>query len=129
MTTKIVGLTLALASAFVPSAFSQYGGYGGSGKCTVEVEVDSAADVLVTGGRAQIRTLAGGRANVIRTNCNSPMPPQPANFRFQGIDGRGRQTLIADPNSNRGTAVVRIEDPRGGRERYTFDLIWNGNGG
>jgi hypothetical protein len=57
------------------------------------------------------------------------MPPQPANFRFQGIDGRGRQTLLADPISNRGTAVVRIEDPKGGRERYTFDLLWNGNGG
>ena len=59
---------------------------------------------------------------MIRTNCNQPMPFAPASFRFKGIDGRGRQTLLTEPGSNRGTAVVRIEDPRNGRERYTFDL-------
>ena len=95
----------------------------------MEVEVDHAADVLVTGNRAQIRTLAGGRGSVIRTNCNAAMPSAPASFRFQGIDGRGTQTLLVEPAANRGTAVVRIEDPRGGRERYTFDLIWSDNGG
>ncbi|HVW83992.1 MAG TPA: hypothetical protein VHB50_04905, partial [Bryobacteraceae bacterium] len=56
------------------------------------------------------------------------MPPNPAGFRFQGIDGRGRQTLIRDPR-NGGSAVVRIEDPDNGSEGYTFDLIWNGGGG
>jgi hypothetical protein len=45
------------------------------------------------------------------------------------VDGRGRQTLLRDPASNRGTAVVRIEDPQGGREGYTFDIEWRGAGG
>jgi hypothetical protein len=45
------------------------------------------------------------------------------------VDGRGRQTLLRDPSSNRGTAVVRIEDPQGGREGYTFDIEWRGAGG
>jgi hypothetical protein len=56
------------------------------------------------------------------------MPARPADFRFQGIDGRGRVQLVRDPRQNRGVAVVRIEDSKGGREGYTFDLIWQGGG-
>ena len=56
------------------------------------------------------------------------MPTNPADFRFSGIDGRGRQTLIGDP-LNGGVAVVRIEDPKSGREGYTFDLEWQGSAG
>jgi len=135
MTKKIVGLALAVVSA----SYAQYGypnggygnntgyGYNGSGKCTVEVEIDRAADVFVTGANVQIRNLAGGPAMLVRNNCSAPLPFTPAGFQFRGIDGRGRQMLVADPNSNRGTAVVRLEDPDGGRERYTFDLIWSGN--
>jgi hypothetical protein len=47
-----------------------------------------------------------------------------ADFRFKGIDGRGSQTLVRDPQSG-GAAVVRIEDPQSGSEGYTFDLIWH----
>jgi hypothetical protein len=59
--------------------------------------------------------------------CNQVLPPNPAEFRFHGIDGRGRQELIRDP-SRGGVAVIRIEDPKGGREGYTFDLEWRGTG-
>jgi hypothetical protein len=41
------------------------------------------------------------------------------------VDGRGRQQLIRDPR-NGGAAIVRIEDPQGGSEGYTFDIFWNG---
>ena len=54
------------------------------------------------------------------------MPADPAEFRFEGIDGRGRQQLIRDPRNSGGAAVVRIEDRDGGSEGYTFDLIWGG---
>jgi len=57
------------------------------------------------------------------------MPQFPAEFRFEGIDGRGKQILLRDPNSNRGVAIVRLEDPKGGSEGYTFDLIWKGANG
>ena len=50
----------------------------------------------------------------------------PPNFRFAGVDGRGRQDLIRDPR-NGGPAVIRIEDPQGGREGYTFDVTWGGS--
>jgi hypothetical protein len=100
-----------------------------NGKCTIEVEVDGAAEVEVTGDMGRIRTLSGGTAVWRRFECNGVLPRNPGDFRFTGIDGRGRMDLIADPRNRRGTAVVRIEDPKGGREGYTFDLEWRGGDG
>ncbi len=51
------------------------------------------------------------------------MPPNPGNFHFAGIDGRGRQNLLRSPGAG-SPAVVRIEDPQSGSEGYTFDLEW-----
>src|SRR5260370_37650790 len=60
-----------------------------------------------------------------RLEWKGPMPANPVDFRFAGVDGRGRQQLVRDPR-NGGVAVVRIEDPQSGSEGYTFDLFWNG---
>jgi len=96
-----------------------------SGKCTIEVVVDGAADVEINGANATLRNLSGQPPQWRRFECTSPMPANAANIRFQGIDGRGRQQLMRDPR-NGGVAVVRIEDPSGGAEGYTFDMIWGG---
>jgi hypothetical protein len=104
------------------------GSNGDRGKCTIEVVVDEAAEVEVSGDMGRIRTLAGTPAHWVRMQCTSPMPRNPEEFRFRGIDGRGRVELIRDPRSNRGAAVVRIIDTKGGREGYTFDLEWRGYG-
>ncbi len=112
------------ADAVMRAAISGRG--GDSGKCTIEVVVDDAADVEVRQDVGRIHTLSGQRARWVRFQCNQPMPLQPAEFRFRGIDGRGRVELVRDPRSNRGVAVVRIHDPKGGREGYTFDLEWRG---
>jgi hypothetical protein len=102
------------------------GGDPNGGKCTIEVNIDDAAEVEISGDQGRIRTLAGQPSEWRRFECSSVMPGRPADFRFQGIDGRGRVQLVRDPRENRGVAVVRIEDPKGGREGYTFDLIWQG---
>ena len=103
------------------------GGGGDRGKCTIEVVVDGAAEVDIRGDNASLRTLAGQPAQWRRFECNGPMPNNPGDFRFSGVDGRGRQTLVRDPR-NGGVAVVRIEDPQGGSEGYTFDIEWGGSG-
>jgi hypothetical protein len=105
------------------------GGGGDRGKCTIEVNVDDAAEVEISGDMGRLRTLAGQPAEWRRFECSSVMPRNPAQFRFQGIDGRGRVQLVRDPRQTRGVAVVRIEDTKGGREGYTFDLEWEGGGG
>jgi DUF3011 family protein len=101
-------------------------GGGGDGKCTFEVEVDDVAEVEIRGDQGFLRTISGSPARWRRLDCNQALPSAPNDFRFQGIDGRGRQDLVRDPNSNRGVAVVRIEDPQRGREGYTGDITWRG---
>jgi hypothetical protein len=103
------------------------GGGGDNGKCTAEVEIDEVAEVAIRGDEGRLRTLSGGPARWRRLDCNAPMPLNPRDFRFKGIDGRGKQTLISSPNGNNGVAVVRLEDPKNGREGYTFDLEWHGS--
>jgi hypothetical protein len=129
-----------LVSAFLPilalaqgdSRRAEIRGGGGNGKCTIEVEVDGVAEVIIDREMAYLRTVEGQPATWRRFVCNQPMPSNPNNFRFRGIDGRGRQILIRTPQQNRGRAVIQIEDPRGGRHGYTFDVEWDGgfdNGG
>ena len=103
-------------------------GGGDHGKCTIEVVVDGAADVVIRGDSAELRTLSGQDATWRRFVCNQVMPMNPVDFRFTGIDGRGRQTLVREPGRGN-AAIVRIEDPQGGREGYTFDVEWRGDAG
>ncbi len=100
-----------------------------SGKCTIEVVVDAIAEVEVRGTQGRIRTLTGQPSQWRRFQCDGTMPLNMSDFRFKGIDGRGRVELIQDPRNNRGVAVVRIEDNKGGSEGYTFDLEWRGGSG
>ena len=102
------------------------GGAPDRGKCTIEVVVDGAAEVEIRGNTATLRNLSGAAPQWRRFECTGPLPSNPGNFRFTGVDGRGRQQLIHDPRSG-GSALVRIDDPDGGSEGYTFDITW-GNG-
>jgi hypothetical protein len=131
---------MAAGTAVLPAQFGRLGSNqtmratitgsrGGEGKCTIEVEVDGSAEVDISGDSGRIRTIAGQPSNFRRMECTEPMPRNPANFRFEGVDGRGNVNLIRDPRQSRGVAVVRIDDPKGGREGYTFDLKWSGSEG
>ena len=77
------------------------GGGGPEGKCTVEVIVDGSAEVEIRGDRAILRNLFGQPPQWRRFECTSPMPPNPVNFRFQGVDGRGSQNLVSAPRRGR----------------------------
>lgn len=105
------------------------GGGGERGKCTIEVRVDDVAEIEIAGADGRMRTLSGAPASWTRMQCNQPMPANPREFKFSGIDGRGNQYLVRAPGQNRGVALVRIEDKRSGSEGYTFDLEWRGSAG
>ena len=108
---------------------AQLTGGNGSGKCTFEIRTGGTAEVEIRGNQGRVRPISGGPAQWVRLKCNQALPMRPNSFRFKGIDGRGRQTLVGDPNSNNGIAVVRIEDNRGGMQGYTGDITWNGGSG
>src|SRR5215813_1502974 len=129
---KAISMGAAFASAIYAQGLSRQaaitgGGSPDRGKCTIEVVVDGAAKVEIRGNTATLRDMNGRPPQWRRFECTGVMPANPANFRFQGVDGRGRQALIQDPR-NGGVAVVQIEDPQGGAEGYTFDVTWGGGG-
>jgi hypothetical protein len=119
--------SLAAQSVSRRAVISGGGGFD-SGKCTIEVVVDGAAEVEIRGDTALLRNLKGQPPQWRRFECNGVLPLNPVGFRFSGVDGRGRQTLVGDPGRG-GVAVVRIEDPDNGMEGYTFDIRWGGSGG
>jgi hypothetical protein len=125
-------LLLAASSSAQNSINARISGGGGNGKCTFEVRVDGVANVQIRGNQGFIQTKSGMPAQWVRLQCNQPLPRNPNSFRFQGVDGRGRQYMLKNPNGNNGVAVIRIEDNRQGMEGYTGDIFWNGgnnNGG
>lgn len=117
---------IAGAQTFPRRAAVVGGGSPDRGQCTIEVVVDGAAEVEVRGDVAVLRNLSGQPPQWRRFECTSTMPANPADFRFAGVDGRGKQDLVRDPRDG-GAAVVRIEDSDNGSEAYTFNLSW-GNG-
>jgi len=131
MKTTITATLLMLAALSAPAQVQRnfrasITGGGGDGKCTIEVDVDGVAMVEIAGDQGRLITLSGQPSEWRRMQCNQRMPADPYDFRFRGIDGRGRVFLVRSPEQNRGVAVVRIEDNKGGREGYTFDLEWRG---
>jgi hypothetical protein len=105
------------------------GGSGDRGKCTIDVVVDGVVEVEVSGINGRMRAVNGAAPQWRRLQCNMAMPPNPGEFRFSPQEGRGRQTMVRQPNQNRGVALVRLEDPDGGSEGYKFDLEWRGTDG
>jgi uncharacterized protein YfkK (UPF0435 family) len=117
---------IAGAQTFPRRAAIVGGGSPDRGQCNIEVVVDGAAEVEIRGDVGVLRNLSGQQPQWRRFECSAAMPPNPGDFRFSGVDGRGKQELVRDPR-NGGAAVVRIEDPDNGSEGYTFNLSW-GNG-
>lgn len=105
------------------------GGGSGYGICTIEVNVDGAAEIEIFGDNGLLRTLSGQAATWRRFQCNEPLPRNPVDFRLAGVAGRGTVRLLRDPRSTGGRAVVQINDPQGGRGGYTFHLQWRRTGG
>jgi hypothetical protein len=127
--TAILILLSQVAHASTESRRATITGGGRYGRCTIEVNVDGAAEVEISGDLGLLRTLSGQTATWRRFQCNAPLPRNPSDFHFAGVDGRGNVRLLRDPRSNGGTALIHISDPKGGREGYTFDLQWSGFGG
>jgi hypothetical protein len=127
---------IATGAALMVPAYAQtaerratFAGNGGiTGKCAIEVYVDGSAEVEIRGDRGRLRTLNGQPAQWRRFVCTGPMPANPGEFRFIGVDGRGRQELVQSPANGGGAALVRIDDSNGGAEGYTFDLVWRTSG-
>jgi hypothetical protein len=94
------------------------------GTCTVQVNVDGAAEVEIHGDAGFLRTVSGRPAAWRRFQCSAPLPNAPSDLRMSRIEGRGMVRIVEDPRRSGGRAVIRIEDPQSGSATYRFDLEW-----
>src|SRR5437764_4216995 len=100
---RLIALFILLSCALAQAAVERMmrasitGGRGDSGKCTIEVVVDDVAVVEIFGDQGRLITEAGQPSEWRRLQCTDRLPRSPGEFRFRGIDGRGRVNLIRDP--------------------------------
>lgn len=104
------------------------GGPGGGEGCTVDVVVDGSAEVEIRGDTAVLRNISGATPQLRQFDCTHAIPADAPGFRFNPVDGRGRQELVRTPRGG-GPVVVRIDDPQGGAGEYRFELAWGGGPG
>src|SRR5664279_5501967 len=96
LATTFLALSPLSAQQFQRRATMVGGGGPDRGKCTIEVVVDGVAEIEIRGDQGSIRNLAGQPAQWRRFECSAPLPRNPAEFRFAGVDGRGSQQLVRD---------------------------------
>jgi len=122
LTTGLVGQTFRRQASIVGG-----GGMRDRGSCTVEIVVDGAAEIEFRGTDATVTNLKGQMPELRRFECTSPLPPNAAELRFNGVSGRGHQEIL-NGGPGGAAATVRIDDPENGSDRYVFELSWR-NGG
>ena len=87
--------------------------------------VDQLTAITIRGQRVRSEDLAGRRLLNGHFDLSGPLPSAPMDIELINAHGRGRVELVEKPWEGNGyTAVVRIEDARGGAADYSFSLAW-----
>ena len=54
------------------------------------------------------------------------MPRDRTSIRVEKGDGRGSVYVLQQPSRrNNWTAIIRVDDKKGGRDRYRFTVYWD----
>lgn len=87
--------------------------------------VDIGAEVSIHDQRHHVVDMGGQGTREVGASFSSPLPEAQIAVSLRKVRGRGRVELVSTPGaSNRHTAMVRIEDPKGGADDYEFELTW-----
>lgn len=89
-------------------------------------EVDGSDEIEVRGSSVRVRHLEAQPIQNQDHRFSAPLPRDDVRVSLKKIDGRGKIRLVEQPTSrNDYTAVVRIEDDKGGSDKYEFELSWD----
>lgn len=88
--------------------------------------VDIGCDIEIRGQTHQVKDQGGQGTRERSFEFSEPLPSDGTPVSLRKRDGRGRVELVQAPDSgNDYTAVVRIEDSKGGADDYEFELRWS----
>ncbi len=88
-------------------------------------EVDGTSFIRIRGRQVQSQSQSGLPVQNQQFDFTDPLPSVPIQLVLAEVEGRGRVNLIQQPRpENNYTAVVRIDDTKGGKSPYGFVLRW-----
>ena len=88
--------------------------------------VDIGCEIEIQEKTHQVEDQGGQGTRERSFEFSDPLPSDGTPVSLRKRDGRGRVELLQTPNdSNDYTAVVRIEDSKGGSDDYEFELRWS----
>ena len=93
-----------------------------------EGSIDDRANLVIRGGgRVRVQTVSGQRnGNGISDWSGRDDDGRRRRARVEKRDGRGKVRVIQQPNQNNNfTTIVRIEDLKGGSDRYRVRVTWD----
>jgi hypothetical protein len=124
-----VSISLLLLSLTGSSIFAGWSGIqqpgNGIASFRWQGEVDDTSFIRIRGRQVQSQNQSGLPVQNQQFDFTDPLPNAPVQIVLAEVQGRGRVNIIQQPRpENNYTAVVRIDDSKGGRSPYSFVLRW-----
>jgi hypothetical protein len=117
-------LSLIVSSIFARSSSTQRSDQG-IASFRWEGEVDGTSFIRIRGREVRSQSQSGLPVQNQQFDFTDPLPNAPVQLVLAEVEGRGRVYLIQQPRpENNYTAVVRIDDSKGGKSPYSFVLRW-----
>lgn len=123
---KMMSFAIAVFAAFVFCGNVETVRAQQSGSMNWRGTVDDVVQIRIRNRNAQTTTLSGRTYNDDNFTFNGRAPRGNADVRVDKTRGRGRVFIVQQPNRrNNFTTIVQIDDPKGGADRYRFNLYWD----
>jgi hypothetical protein len=99
--------------------------YSGSGTMTWRGRVDDYVELNIQGNRVRSREREGSQTLNEQVSFSNPLPRANVTVSVRKRNGRGRVSVVQQPNqSNNYTAIVKIDDDKGGADDYEIEMEW-----
>jgi len=101
------------------------GYYEGPGRMNWRGRVDDYVELRIQGNRARSIERGGAPTYNEYASFSRPLPRADVRVEVKKRDGRGRVALLEQPTRyNNYTAVIRIDDNKGGADDYEIEMAW-----
>jgi flagellar hook assembly protein FlgD len=99
--------------------------YSGPGTMTWRGRVDDYVELNIQGNRVRSREREGSQTLNEQVSFSNPLPRADVRVSVNKRNGRGQVSVIDQPNqSNNYTAIIKIDDDKGGADDYEIEVEW-----
>lgn len=107
------------------SRYNNDGYYNGPGRMSWRGRVDDYVELRVQGSRVRSIERGGAPTYNEHASFSNPLPRADVRVEVKKRDGRGKVSLVEQPSRyNNYTAVIKIDDNKGGSDDYEIEMLW-----